>query len=58
LGQGREKVRGYLKENPAILEELAAKVKNVGQTAPVEVAKEEDADDEGEGWAANGSEKE
>ena len=58
LGQGREKVRGYLKENPAILEELAAKVKAVGQGVPVEAVKEDEADDEGDGWAENGSEKE
>jgi recombination protein RecA len=34
LGQGREKTRAYLEENPALLEELKARVLEAGDAAP------------------------
>ena len=44
LGQGREKTRAYLEENPAILEELRAKIMTSGDVIPVVVADAADAE--------------
>jgi recombination protein RecA len=42
LGQGREKVRDYLKENPKLVAELKDKILAVGgQTAPIAAIAEE-----------------
>jgi hypothetical protein len=35
LGQGREKARAYLEENPAVVEELKAKVQAAGAATAV-----------------------
>jgi recombination protein RecA len=41
LGQGREKVRDYLKENPKVVEELRGQIMAAGAaTAPAAVAAE------------------
>ena len=43
LGQGREKVRDYLKENPKLVEELKEKILAAGAAAaPAAVAAEPD----------------
>jgi recombination protein RecA len=35
LGQGREKARQFLKENPAITEQLKSKIQQVGDLAAI-----------------------
>lgn len=46
LGQGREKVRDYLKENPAILEELRQKITAAGADAvPAALPTEEESEE-------------
>jgi recombination protein RecA len=44
LGQGREKARDYLKENPKLLEELEQKILNIGMEATPIAAGDDDAD--------------
>ena len=52
IGQGRENAKNYLKENPAVFEEIEKKVRErfelngVEQTAQVEEAEEEFLDEE------------
>jgi recombination protein RecA len=46
LGQGREKTRAYLQENPALVEELRQKIMATGDLAPVASASGGDAVEE------------
>ncbi len=47
LGQGREKVRAYLQENPALVEELRGKILSAGVHAVATIAGEDGGDGEG-----------
>ena len=46
LGQGREKTRAYLLENPALVEELRQKIMAAGEVVPVAIAPEGDVAEE------------
>ena len=56
LGQGREKARAYLEENPAVVEELRAKVLAAGATPAIPAAASNGDDEAGAGAGAGDSE--